>query len=464
MRTILIIIAMLPCLAFGQGLGVLQQDRIIHSVPQVFNDTLWARGGQVSFGNSAGVRMYLAGTGLGFEADSVTLPGNFGAAFTADNKLEYKNGAFLIWTDQRDAKMLQGRNELNDIGIWNLFIDSNGHGGFSVDQFNGSTTNKLRGDPAGHSYINANRFSFGRSGESIELGGTVDGARITIADNRNAADSLGNAEYYHLMVQSNSDVSGSMVGIAFTNESSTKDINVGSAITYQKLGNNGAGIMNFYSKSTTADFAAPDLNLSMGLGLSSFYTKLEVDDTEADGVAALAVRKNNISATGDIATLYNGTGVVSRVTNEGYVVAQAPESTSEEFAVWQGDTLGIGAITITSETYAPIITDSLNVQSASLLNAFYTVVGDVVTVNLAINFRRTAAGICIAEIPLPVASDIESEYDVFGTGAMVNSTSLISHGLASIRGNVGDDTAYLYISPNTGVIHPLYISFSYLIK
>ena len=412
MRTILIIIAMLPCLAFGQGLGVLQQDRIIHSVPQVFNDTLWARGGQVSFGNSAGVRMYLAGTGLGFEADSVMLPGNFGAAFTADNKLEYKNGAFLIWTDQRDAKMLQGRNELNDIGIWNLFIDSNGHGGFSVDQFNGSTTNKLRGDPAGHSYINANRFSFGRSGESIELGGTVDGARITIADNRNAADSLGNAEYYHLMVQSNSDVSGSMVGIAFTNESSTKDINVGSAITYQKLGNNGAGIMNFYSKSTTADFAAPDLNLSMGLGLSSFYTKLEVDDTEADGVAALAVRKNNISATGDIATLYNGTGVVSRVTNEGYVVAQAPESTSEEFAVWQGDTLGIGAITITSETYAPIITDSLNVQSASLLNAFYTVVGDVVTVNLAINFRRTAAGICIAEIPLPVASDIESEYDV----------------------------------------------------
>jgi hypothetical protein len=464
MRKLFFLLLMIPCLAFAQGLGVLQQDRMIHTVPQVFNDTIWARGGEISFGNSAGVRMYLLGTGIAFEADSVLLPGGLSSQFSADNRFEYRNGAFIIWTDQRDAKMLQGRNELNDIGIWNLFIDANGHGGFSVDQYDGTSINKLRGDPNGHSYSNANRFSFGRSGESIENGGTVDGARVTISGTRNPYLGLGSAENYQLMVQSPSDVNGSGAGIAFTNESATKDINVGSAIVYKKLGNNGAGQLEFYTKSSTTDLVVPDLNMTMGMGFSELSSRVEIDKNSADSQAAITVKQSHASATGAIASFENSGGEVASVTEEGYLRAQAPESTSEQFAVWQGDTLGIGAITITSETYAPIITDSLNVQNASLLNAYYTVVGDVVTVNLAINFRRTAAGICIAEIPLPVASDIESEYDVFGTGAMVNSTSLISHGLASIRGNVGDDTAYLYISPNTGGIHPLYISFSYVIK
>jgi hypothetical protein len=45
------------------------------------------------------------------------------------NYLEYKNGVLLLETNQRDEKILQVRNELNDMGITTIFIDNNGNGG-----------------------------------------------------------------------------------------------------------------------------------------------------------------------------------------------------------------------------------------------------------------------------------------------------------------------------------------------
>ena len=168
------------------------------------------------------------------------------------NYLEYKNDFLLLKTDQRDDKVLQVRNELNDIGITTIFIDANGNGGISVDSSNGNTVVKLRGAPSDHSYINNEFVSVGRGGQSQDYGGTVDGAKFTVSsDTREPDYGLWDANNYQMMLQSSKDSIGGYVGLAFTSESAAQDRNVGAFINYRKTGNNGRGELHFGTKTST---------------------------------------------------------------------------------------------------------------------------------------------------------------------------------------------------------------------
>ena len=172
------------------------------------------------------------------------------------NYLEYKNDFLLLKTDQRDDKVLQVRNELNDIGISTIFIDANGNGGFSIDSSGGQTVIKLRGALSDHSYINNEFVSVGRGGQSQDYGGNVDGAKFTVSsDTREPDYGLWDANNYQMMLQSAKDSLGGYVGLAFTSESAAQDRNVGAFINYRKTGNNGRGELHFGTKTATGSLA-----------------------------------------------------------------------------------------------------------------------------------------------------------------------------------------------------------------
>jgi hypothetical protein len=172
------------------------------------------------------------------------------------NYLEYKNGFLLLETNQRDEKVLQIRNELNNTGIVNLFIDDNGNGGISADSSNGNTVVKLRGALSDHSYINNEFVSVGRGGQSQDYGGTIDGAQFTVSSTTREPDyGLWDANNYQMMLQSAKDSLGGYVGLAFTSESAAQDRNVGAFINYRKTGNNGRGELHFGTKTSTTSLA-----------------------------------------------------------------------------------------------------------------------------------------------------------------------------------------------------------------
>ena len=172
------------------------------------------------------------------------------------NYLEYKNDFLLLKTDQRDDKVLQVRNELNDIGISTIFIDANGNGGFSIDSSGGQTVIKLRGALSDHSYINNEFVSIGRGGQSQDYGGNVDGAKFTVSsDTREPDYGLWDANNYQMMLQSAKDSLGGYAGLAFTSESAAQDRNVGAFINYRKTGNNGRGELHFGTKTATGSLA-----------------------------------------------------------------------------------------------------------------------------------------------------------------------------------------------------------------
>ena len=183
------------------------------------------------------------------------LEGFQGGDSSTQNYLEYKNNFLLLKTDQRDAKILHARNELNDIGISTLFIDANGNGGFSIDSAGGQTVIKLRGALNDHSYLNNTHVSVGRGGQTQDYGGNVDGAKFTVSDEREPGYGLWDANNYQMMLQSSKDSIGGYVGLAFTSESATQDRNVGGFINYRKTGNNGRGELHFGTKTATGSLA-----------------------------------------------------------------------------------------------------------------------------------------------------------------------------------------------------------------
>ena len=207
---------------------------------------------------------------------------------TTSAYFEYKNGVGIFRTPAADTKILQFKNDISDVGITNVFSDVNKNGGIGVDSSNGETTIKLRGAPTDHSYILNSHFSIGRSGATQAYGGTIDGAKFTVnCGDRNPLDSLGNAGYYQMMVQNSGDTVGQGAGIAFNNESATKDINVGGAIVYEKLGNNGYGALNFYAKNSVTDFAAPTKLLRLGGDTVNLFERVNFPLSNSDGTGII---------------------------------------------------------------------------------------------------------------------------------------------------------------------------------
>jgi hypothetical protein len=210
----------------------------------------------------------------------------------------YNGATLFINTTDTDEKVLQVKNNISALGCITMFVDTEKSGGFSVDKFDGTTVNKLRGAQDDHTYFNNTYVSVGRSGNSTSYGGTIDGAKFTVNDNtRDPYTALGDANNWQMMVQSSVDTGGSGAGIAFVNESATKDVNVGSAILHTKTGNNGKGDLAFYTKESTTDLVDPVQalyiadNQRVGVGSSYDYSsKTPTSTFEVDGSVSQKVQ------------------------------------------------------------------------------------------------------------------------------------------------------------------------------
>jgi hypothetical protein len=208
----------------------------------------------------------------------------------AGKSVLYNGDTLFINTTDTDEKVLQVKNNLSSLGVVTMFVDTEKSGGFSVDRFDGTTVNKLRGALDDHSYFNNKYVSVGRSGSGTSYGGLIDGAKFTVNDNeRDPYDGLGDANNWQMMVQSGVDTLGTGAGIIFVNENAVKDVNVGAAILHTKTGNNGKGDLAFYTKESTTDLDAPVQalyiadNQNVGIGSSYSYASNPVNTFEVDG-------------------------------------------------------------------------------------------------------------------------------------------------------------------------------------
>jgi len=292
------------------------------------------------------------------------------------NYLEYKNGFLLLETNQRSEKILQVRNELNDMGITTIFIDNNGNGAISVDSSNGNTVAKLRGAPSDHSYINNEFVSVGRGGQSQDYGGTIDGAQFTVSSTTREPDyGLWDANNYQMMLQSSKDSLGGYAGLAFTSESATQDRNVGAFINYRKTGNDGRGELHFGTKTATGSLA--------------------------DGVHAMKIYDGSVTIDSSIIlpNLYTGTSDTVLIIDNDVV---------------QKKVLPV----LESGTYTPVLTALSNVDVLVANECQYMRVGNVVTVSGRIQVDATAsATLTTVSCSLPIASTFTEESNLGGTGS-----------------------------------------------
>ncbi len=340
---------------------------------------------------------------------------------TTDNYLKYYNNYLLLKTDQRDAKVLQIRNELNTVGISTLFIDANGNGGLSIDSAGGQTVIKLRGALNDHSYINNSHVSIGRAGQTQDYGGNVDGAKFTVSDEREPGYGLWDADNYQMMLQSSKDSIGGYVGLAFTSESATQDRNVGAFINYRKTGNNGRGELHFGTKTATGSLA--------------------------DGIHAMKIYDGSVTIDSTIVlpNLYTGTSDTSLVISNDTVYKKVDPI-------------------IESGTYTPTITDSLNIDSTVLFGAHYTRINNIVTVSIMTTVDFSVGGsLSIIGLTIPVASDFTNENDVVGS-AISDLEQNSSNRAGRCVADIGDNKVYLRITHSGSGNHYVAINFTYEIK
>ena len=112
---------------------------------------------------------------------------------------------------------------------------------------------------------------------------------------------------------------------------------------------------------------------------------------------------------------------------------------------------------IYSGTYTPTLTDTLNLDSSTANECFYTRIGNVVSVYGLLSIDPTAIGIVNCDISLPISSNIASG-DVSGVAVATNRDE---HG--SIYGVATTDVARLYVDAKVSVSISMRINFSYKI-
>lgn len=71
--------------------------------------------------------------------------------------------------------------------------------------------------------------------------------------------------------------------------------------------------------------------------------------------------------------------------------------------------------------YVPTLTPVLNVDDATLLNAFWSIQGDLVEVCVAIDLDPTATGRWDVRCELPFGLDIQAAGDIVGSGGVFDS-------------------------------------------
>jgi len=187
-------------------------------------------------------------------------------------KMTFDGDTIFVNVAAADKKAFQVKNQNVGLGVVTMFVDSNDHGGFSVEEDGGTNTGfKTRGDQSEHSYFIQRHVSINRGGSSAASGnGAIDGAVFTVFDQSgselnasNVGAISGDADDY-LMVASLRNASvNDFAAIGLSSDGDlTAGQTVGAALVHEKLGNNGAGNLHIGVKSTTTNGGDLDTALS----------------------------------------------------------------------------------------------------------------------------------------------------------------------------------------------------------
>ena len=135
----------------------------------------------------------------------------------------------------------------------------------------------------------------------------------------------------------------------------------------------------------------------------------------------------------------------------------------KEMRIWCDGTywqVELAPDTQTSGTYSPTGSNLINVASSTIRDAFYTRIGDIVTVFFQIDITPTAGATNTQyELDLPVSSSFSNSYDLVGSATFVQAT--LQYSPVDISAKVADDEMFLQFTPtntNAGTVRG---SFSY---
>jgi len=187
-------------------------------------------------------------------------------------KMTFDGDTIFVNVAAADKKAFQVKNQNVGLGVVTMFVDSNDHGGFSVEEDGGTNTGfKTRGDQSEHSYFIQRHVSINRGGSSAASGnGTIDGAVFTIFDQSgseldasNVGAISGDADDYLFVASLRNAGVNDFAAIGLSSDGDlTAGQTVGAALVHEKLGNNGAGNLHIGVKSTTTNGGDLDTALS----------------------------------------------------------------------------------------------------------------------------------------------------------------------------------------------------------
>ena len=214
------------------------------------------------------------------DASNIQITGNPGemlyigsdGTIETSSRMTFDGDTIFVSAGAADKKAFQVKNQNVGLGVVTMFVDSNDHGGFSVEEDGGTNTGfKTRGDQSEHSYFIQRHVSINRGGSSAASGnGTIDGAVFTVFDQSgselnasNVGAISGDADDY-LFVASLRDAGvNDFAAIGLSSDGDlTAGQTVGAALVHEKLGNNGAGNLHIGVKSTTTNGGDLDTALS----------------------------------------------------------------------------------------------------------------------------------------------------------------------------------------------------------
>ena len=118
----------------------------------------------------------------------------------------------------------------------------------------------------------------------------------------------------------------------------------------------------------------------------------------------------------------------------------------------------VSAVGASSGTYTPTFTNVANISSTSFSNAYYSKIGNIVTVTVGLNITPSAANTNTSlKIDLPFSRGNSNSYNV-GVSALVDSPNFFS---GVVQTSSDTTTATLYFYPTTTGTYTTVISFQY---
>jgi hypothetical protein len=236
----------------------------------------------------------------------------------------------------------------------------------------------------------------------------------------------------------------------------------GTNLFNQTSGNTGIGISSapaarLHLGAGTATASTAPLKFSSGTNLTS----AEAGAFEYNGTSLFfspsttrlrtVLTDNSIPSNGQI-PIGNGTNYTNAsITSTGSTITITPGAGTIN--------LEVPASVASSGTYTATLTGILNVDGTGFVKAFYTRVGNFVTVTMHITVNPTAASAVAVDISLPIASNFASSFDLLGHGTCVS----IPAQTVTINANTTDDRATLSFIATDVNTQGFYFSFTYQI-